>query len=367
MKRRFFLSALITASLGSPALAADQPAPPGIPVTIGKVMRHDMPSYLEGLGTVLAYNNVLIRPQIDGQLIKLAVKEGQDVHVGDLLFEIDPRAFQAALDQAIAKKAQDAALLANAKLDLARYTNLAERNYVAHQQLDATKAQVDQLQAAVAGDQAAIDSAKVTLGFTMIRSPIEGRVGIRTVDVGNIVHASDAVGLVTVTQLQPIHLLFSLPEDQLQNVLQASAKQSLAVTAVSRDGTKHLDDGSLDLVDNQVDQTTGMVKLRATLPNKSHSLWPGQFVNARLTLEKTPDVLTVPEAAIQRGQDKRFVFVVKDDATVEMRPVEVGRTSEGLTVVQSGLKDGETVVVSGQYRLQTGSHVEIRTAKADIR
>jgi len=364
MNRVFFLSILLTASLGPAVLAADPPAAPGIPVTVGKVMRRDMPTYLEGLGTVQAYNSVLIRPQVDGQLIRLAVKEGQEVHIGELLFEIDPRSFQAALDQAVAKKAQDLAQLANAKLDLQRYTNLADRNYVAHQQLDATHALVDQLQAAVAGDQAAIDSAKVTLGYTMIRSPIEGRVGIRAIDIGNIVHASDATGLVTLTQLQPIHLLFSLPEDQLQSVLQAGAQQGLAVTALSRDGQKHLDDGSLDLVDNQVDQTTGMVKLRATLPNKSHSLWPGQFVNARLTLEKLSGVLTVPEDAVQRGQDKRFVFVVKDDSTVEMRPLEIGPVSEGFAVVRSGLKEGEMVVVSGQYRLQAGSHVEIRTAKA---
>ncbi len=364
MNRVFFLSILLTASLGPAVLAADPPAAPGIPVTVGKVMRRDMPTYLEGLGTVQAYNSVLIRPQVDGQLIRLAVKEGQEVHIGELLFEIDPRSFQAALDQAVAKKAQDLAQLANAKLDLQRYTNLADRNYVAHQQLDATHALVDQLQAAVAGDQAAIDSAKVTLGYTMIRSPIEGRVGIRAIDIGNIVHASDATGLVTLTQLQPIHLLFSLPEDQLQSVLQAGAQQGLAVTALSRDGQKHLDDGSLDLVDNQVDQTTGMVKLRATLPNKSHSLWPGQFVNARLTLEKLSGVLTVPEDAVQRGQDKRFVFVVKDDSTVEMRPLEIGPVSEGFAVVRSGLKEGEMVVVSGQYRLQAGSHVEIRTGKA---
>lgn len=364
VRSRLFAAMLL---LGfNPVWAAPDPAsPPTVPVSVSKVVRRDIPTTLDGLGTVQAFNNVLIRPQIDGQLTRLAVKEGQDVHVGDLLFEIDSRPFQAALDQAIAKKGQDQAQLANAKLDLQRYSSLADRNYIAHQQLDATQAQVDQLTALVAGDQAAIESAKIMLGYTKIRSPIEGRVGIRSVDVGNIVHASDSNGLVVITQLQPIHLLFTLPEDQLANILPASSRQSLAVTAMSRDGLRHLDDGSLDLVDNQIDQTTGMVRLRATLPNQTRVLWPGQFVTARLTLEKIKDALVVPADAVQRGQQNRFVYVVKPDDTVEMRVIEVGASSDGVTLVKSGLQEGERVVVSGQYRLQAGSHVEIRTAKAD--
>jgi len=357
------LSILAVSLLSHATLAADQQqaAPP---VSVAKVMKRDMPTYAEGLGTVIAYNTVLIRSQVDGQLVRLAVKEGQDVKAGDLLFEIDPRLYQANYDQAVAKKAQDMAQLANAKLDLQRYTSLADKNYVARQQLDQTQAQVSQLQAAVAGDQAQIDSAKVTLGYTEIRSPIDGRVGIRNVDVGNIIHASDAVGLVTITQLQPIHLVFTLPEDQLQMVMQANAKQGLSVSAVSRDGSKRLDEGSLDLVDNQVDQSTGMVKLRATLPNKNRSLWPGQFVNARLALTTLNGVLAVPVDAIQRGPQNRFVYVVKDDSTVELRVVETGVVNEGMTVVTSGLKEGESVVISGQYRVQPGAKVAIQSGKA---
>jgi multidrug efflux system membrane fusion protein len=362
MTRADLLLSTIAALLLSHAALAADPSP--APVSVAKVTRRDVPTYLEGLGTVIAYNNVLIRSQVDGQLIRLAVKEGQDVHAGDLLFEIDPRIYQAAYDQAVAKKAQDQAQLANAKLDLQRYTSLADKNYVARQQLDATQAQVNQLQAAVAADQAAIDSTRTTLGYTQIRSPIDGRVGIRTIDVGNIVHANDAAGLVTVTQLQPIHLIFSLPEEQLQTILQANGKQALAVTAVSRDGSKRLDDGTLDLVDNQVDQTTGMVKLRATLPNKKLTLWPGQFVNARLALSTLSGVLTVPADAVQQGPKNRYVYVVKDDATAELRPVETGAVNEGQTVIANGLKEGETVVVSGQYRVQPGGKVEIRSPKA---
>jgi multidrug efflux system membrane fusion protein len=362
-RTRHLLSILAVPFFSCAALAAEPPQGPA-PVSVAKVAKRDLPTYLEGLGTVIAYNTVLIRSQVDGQLTKLAVKEGQDVKAGDLLFEIDPRLYQAAYDQAVGRKAQDAAQLANAKLDLQRYTNLADKNYVARQQLDATQAQVHQLEGAVASDQAAIDSAKVTLGYTQIRSPIDGRVGIRNIDVGNIIHAADATGLVTITQLQPIHLVFSLPEDHLQAIMQADAKHSPDVTAVSRDGTKRLDEGSLDLVDNMVDQTTGMVKLRATLPNKNRTLWPGQFVNARLALSPLSGVLTVPVDAIQRGPSNRFVYVVKDDSTVEMRTVETGAANEGVTVVTSGLKEGETVVTSGQYRVQPGGKVEIRGAKA---
>ena len=347
--------------LALPAAAASAEAPrPAVPVTVGKAVKRDLQTYLEGLGTVQAYNTVTIRAQIDGQLTKLAVKEGQEVKTGDLLFEIDPRPYQAAYDQAVAKKAQDQAQLANAKLDLQRYTQLAEKNYVAHQQLDSTKAQVAQLDAQVRGDEAAMAAAKVTLGYTAIRSPIDGRVGIRNVDVGNIVHANDATGLVAITQLKPIHVVFSLAEGNLQNLLKAERTASAPVTALSRDGV-HLDDGQLDLVDNQVDQATGMIRLRATLPNKASLLWPGQFINARLTLEKLSGVTTIPLEAIQRGTEGRSVFIVKPDNTVEQRPITIGTVSEGVVVVTKGVAEGETVVTSGQYRLESGSKVEIRS------
>ena len=359
MTRTVFLALFL--ALAGAANAADGPARPAVPVTVGKAVKRDLQTFLEGLGTVQAYNTVTIRPQVDGQLVRLAVKEGQDVKAGDLLFEVDPRPYRAAYDQAVAKKAQDQAQLTNAKLDLQRYTNLAEKNFIAHQQLDTTQAQVSQMEAAVKGDQAAIDAARVNLDYCSIRSPIEGRVGIRAVDVGNVVHASESTGLIVITQLQPIHLLFSLAESNLQSILQASSKSMPAVAAISRDGARHLDDGLLDLVDNQVDQTTGMVRLRATLPNKGHVLWPGQFVNARLTLEKLANVTTIPLDAIQRGPEGRSVFVVKNDGTVEQRPIQIGAVSEGVVVIIKGVAEGETVVTSGQYRLETGSKVDIRT------
>ena len=361
MNRSALFPVLLLLAAGS-AWATDAPDRPAVPVTVGKAVKRDLQTYLEGLGTVQAYNTVTIRPQVDGQLVKLAVKEGQTVHAGDLLFQIDPRPFQAVYDQAQAKKAQDQAQLANARLDLDRYTKLAEKNYIAHQQLDTTQAQVTQVEAAVKGDQAAIDAARVNLDYCSIRSPIEGRVGIRAIDVGNVVHASDETGLVVITQLQPIHLVFSLAEGNLQNILKAERGAEPPVSAISRDGSKHLDDGVLDLVDNQVDQTTGMVRLRATLPNKANLLWPGQFVNARMSLDKLAGVLTIPLDAIQRSTDGQSVFVVKADGTVEQRPVQLGTVSEGVAVVTKGVADGETVVTSGQYRLETGSKVEIRTA-----
>ena len=358
---RTALLSLFLLMVGGAAMASDSPTRPAVPVTVGKAVKRDLQTYLEGLGTVQAYNTVTIRPQVDGQLVKLTVKEGQTVHTGDLLFQIDPRPYQAVYDQAMAKKAQDQAQLANARLDLERYTKLADKNYIAHQQLDATHAQVNQLEAAVKGDQGAIDAARVNLDYCSIRSPIEGRVGIRTIDVGNVVHASDPAGLVVITQLQPIHLVFSLAEDNLQNILKAEHSAPPPVSAISRDGSKHLDDGVLDLVDNQVDQTTGMVRLRATLPNKANLLWPGQFVNARMTLDKLAGVLTIPVEAIQRGTEGRSVFIVKTDGTVEQRPIQIGPVSEGVAVVTKGVTDGETVVTSGQYRLETGSKVEIRS------
>ena len=349
------------------AAAADNAGPPAVPVSVAKAVRRNLPIYLQGLGTIQAYNTVTIRPQIDGQLIKLAVTEGQDVHTGDLLFVIDPRPFQAAFDQALAKKAQDEALLANARLDLQRYAQLVERNYVARQQLDTTQAQVNQLQAAVQGDDAAIESARVTLGYTSIRSPIDGRVGIRNVDVGNIVHASDGTGMLVITQIRPIFVIFTLPEAVLQRVLKAGSAGRLKVAAISRDGTQLLDDGTLDLVDNQVDQTTGTVRLRATLPNKAARLWPGQFVNARLEVEHLSAVLTVPIEAIQRGPQGSYAFVVKADGTVELRNVALGEVSEGVAVIANGIAEGETVVTAGQYRLQPGSRVELKPEQTTAR
>jgi membrane fusion protein, multidrug efflux system len=345
--------------------APKEPAAPAVPVTAALARRQDVPVYLQGLGTVQAYNAVTIRPQVDGQLRQLAFKEGQDVRTGDLLAQIDPRQYQAALDQAIAKKGQDEALLANAKNDLRRYTGLAEKNYVARQQLDQTRAQVNQLTAAVQGDEAAVENARVQLGYTSIRSPIDGRAGIRNVDVGNILHASDPGGIVIITQVHPISLLFTLPEEELPRVLEGMNKGRLNVEASSRDGKKLLDEGMLNLVDNQIDQTTGTVRLKATMPNKSGLLWPGQFVNARLRVQTLPQVVTIPSEAVQRGPDGPFAYVVKDDGTVEARKLSLTVVSEGTAAIESGISEGEKVVTAGQYRLQPGSRVEMKMAAGD--
>jgi multidrug efflux system membrane fusion protein len=337
---------------------------PAVPVTAALSSRQDVPVYLSGLGNVQAFNTVAIRPQVDGQLLQIAFKEGQEVHAGDVLVQIDPRTYQAALDQATAKKAQDEAQLANARIDLTRYTGLVEKNYVARQQLDATQAQVNQLQALVQGDAAAIENARVLLGYTTIKSPIDGKTGIRQVDVGNIVHASDATGIVVVTQVHPISVLFTLPESAVTQIAAAMGGGSLAVAVLSRDGNQQLDEGVLQLVDNQIDPATATVRLKATLPNKKGLLWPGQFVNVRLRVATLSKAMTIPVKAVQRGQQGAYAFVIKSDATVDMRKLTLGEVSDGVVVVEDGLQEGESVVTEGQYRLQPGTRVEAKVAAA---
>jgi multidrug efflux system membrane fusion protein len=349
---------------GANALAAD-PAPtavPAVPVSVAPASRADVPVFLTGLGAVQAYNSVTIRPQVDGQLKQISFTEGQEVHAGDLLAQIDPRSFQAALDQALAKKAQDQAQLANARADVQRYAGLVDRQFVARQQLDNARALAAQLEAAIQGDEAAIESARVTLGYTNIKSPIDGRAGIRQIDQGNIVHASDQTGIVVISQMHPISVIFTLPEDAVQRVNKAMSAGPLKVQALSRDGKQNLGEGALALVDNQIDQSTGTVRLKANLPNTDGSLWPGQFVNARLMVETRKQVLTVPASAILRGQQGAYAYVAKGDGTVEARPLTVGFSNETLAVIDSGLNDGDVVVTSGQYRLQQGAHIQIKPA-----
>jgi multidrug efflux system membrane fusion protein len=340
---------------------------PSIPVTVAAASRQDVPVFLVGLGNVQAFNTVTVRAQIDGQLQKIAFKEGQDVHVGDLLAQIDPRTYQAALDQAVAKKAEDEAQLANARLDLQRYAGLVEKNYVARQQLDTTQALVAQLTATVQGDQAAIENARVLLGYTSITAPIEARTGIRLVDVGNIVHAADAGGIVVLTQLHPIAVVFTLPEDSVPRLLKAMKDGALPVSALSRDGQQRFDQGVLELVDNQIDQTTGTVRLKAIMPNHDGLLWPGQFVNAKVLLETLKNKITVPVNAIQRGPQGAFGFVVTQDGTVDVRKLTLGEISEGLAVIEGGIGDGERVVTAGQFRLQQGTHVQVATTAESAR
>jgi multidrug efflux system membrane fusion protein len=329
-----------------------------VAVVAGTVTQKDVPVFLNGLGTVQAFNTVTVRVRVDGQLEKVAFTEGQDVRTGDLLAKIDAAPFQAQLEQAEAKKSQDEAQLANARVQLARNAALLEQKILSQQDYDAQKTLVDQFDAAVKADQAAIDSAKVQLAYTTINSPIDGRTGIRLIDQGNIVRASDANGLVTITQLRPISVVFTLPEQTLNGIHEQMALGELTVLALDRDNKTVLGEGQLAVIDNQIDTTTGTIKLKATFPNQDLRLWPGQFVNARLLLTTRKGGIVVPVSVIQRGPDGSFAFVIREDLSVEVRPVKVAQTEGGQVLVDEGLRPGERVVVQGQYRLQAGSRVK---------
>lgn len=346
---------------GSAAAAAPQAAPPpAVPVEAAAARRRDVPVYLTGLGTVQALNTVTVKSRVDGQLQTVAFQEGQHVTAGQTLAQIDPRPFQAALDQAKATKAKDEAQLANAQLDLTRFENL--KQYATAQSVDTQKALIAQIQAQIEGDQAAIDNAATQLSYTTITSPLNGRTGIRLVDQGNIVHATDTGGLVVITQLHPITVIFTLPEEDLPEISAQMAKGPMTVFADTRGDDKPLDQGTLQLVDNQIDQATGTIRLKATFPNKADQLWPGQYVDVRLLLRTEQNVVTVPTTAIQRGPDGLYVYAVKPDATVELRPVGIGQITDGAAVVETGLDAGASVVTAGQYRLQPGTRVQIREA-----
>jgi len=335
-----------------------------IPVEAAVAATADVPVYFGGLGTVQAFNTVNVKTRVDGQIQTVAFTEGQKVKRGDLLVQIDPRPYKATYDQAVAKKAQDEAQLGNAKLDLDRYTQLAKSNFSTRQQLDTQTALVAQLTAAIRADTGAIDAAKIQLDYTSIVSPIDGVAGIRQVDIGNIVHASDATGIVVVTQLQPISIVFTLPEEERQQVADAMAAGPVTVTALARDGTTELDRGNVLLIDNQIDQGAGTMRLKATFPNAKNALWPGQFVNMRLLLKTQQNVLTIPSAAVNRGPAGFYAYVVKPDSTVDMRGIKVGQDINDITVVEEGLTAGERVVTGGQYRLQPGAHVAVNPPKS---
>jgi multidrug efflux system membrane fusion protein len=300
-----------------------------------------------------------VTARVDGELQKIAFEEGKTVNKGDLLAQIDPRPFQAALELSLAAKAKDEAQLQSAKADLERYVTLAPENLASKQILDAQRATVAGLEAQIKGDQASIDNARTQLQYTTIASPIQGRTGIRRVDVGNNVRATDTGGIVVVTQLQPISLIFTLPEDALSVVGNALSAGTVTVEAMSRDGSAELDRGTVTLIDNQIDQTTGTIRLKAVFPNPHNKLWPGQYIDARVLVRTDKSALTIPAAAVQRGPDGMFTYVVKDDSTVEMRPLKVGEESGSLMVVQDGIIEGERVVTSNQYRLQPGAHVKV--------
>jgi multidrug efflux system membrane fusion protein len=343
-----------------PAKAQAPSVARAVPVQVAAAVRADVPVYLPGLGNVQAFNTVTIRTQVDGQIQKIAFTEGQDVKSGDLLVQIDPRPFQATLDQAVAKKAQDEAQLANARHDLERYMKLAPSNSVSQQIAETQKALVAQLEATVRGDQAAIDFAAVQLGFTSITSPLDGRLGIRLVDQGNIVHTTDTTGVVVVTQLQPISVIFTLPEDNLPEITRELATGTLRVVAYSRDKKTKLDEGTLSVIDNEIDVTAATIRLKATFPNADYTLWPGQFVNAQLLLRIQRNVVTVPSTAVQRGAQGLFAYAIKPDSTVELRWLKVGKLDTKTAVIEEGIQEGERVVTSGQYQLQPGTHVDVR-------
>jgi multidrug efflux system membrane fusion protein len=329
-----------------------------IPVVVGSVAQGDVPLYLSGLGTVQAYNTVSIKSRVDGELVKILFKEGQDVKIGDVLAVIDPRPYDANYKQALATKAKDESLLSNARRDLVRDQGLIGKQFVSPQTLDTQQALVDQYVAQVASDQATIDYNKTQLDYTSITSPINGRTGIRNVDIGNIIHAADTTAFVTITQIHPITVIFTLPADNLPSVAKNLGAGSLQVVAFGRDNVTALAKGSLDLVDNQIDQTTGMVRLKATFPNDDGALWPGQFVNTSVLVSTRHNGLTVAATVIQHGPKGDFVWVVKPDKTVEMRDVTVAQTQNNVALIDKGLAAGEQVVVDGQYRLQSGSKIE---------
>ena len=332
-----------------------------VPVTVAAAQRQDVPIMLDAIGTVQAFNTITVRAQVDGQLLEIAFREGQMVRQGDLLARIDPRSYQAALDQAVAKKAQDEALLANARLDLQRYTALARNEGVSRQQQDTQRATVAQNEAIVASDQALIDSARTQLSFTTIRSPIDGRVGLRLVDQGNLLRSGDATGIVTVSQLQPIAVTFTLPQQEIGRVLEALGRGGVPVQALRPAGGGAGNAapimGELLTIDSAVDATTGTIKLKATFGNEDGRLWPGAFVSTRLRIDTVPNAVTVPLVAVQRGPDGAFAFVLKDDQTVEQRPLQLGVLTASEAVVRRGVEPGEKVVTSGALRLTTGATV----------
>jgi multidrug efflux system membrane fusion protein len=334
-----------------------------VPVLAIAARLADVPVYLDGVGTAKALNTVTVRPQVDGKLMKIAFKEGQEVTQGSVIAKIDPTIYQAQYDITVAKKAQDEATLANAKLDLERYTRLAASNAVQKQQVDTQKATVDQLIAQTQSDQASINNAKANLDYTDVVAPLTGLTGLRLVDEGNIVHASDTTGIVVITQIKPIAVLFNLPQQQLPDLNRGMAQGQLPVQAIAADGITVLDGGKVVVISNQVDQTTGTVQLKGEFPNSKVQLWPGQFVNIRVLINTLHQGVVVPTAAVQRGPDGTFVYVVKDDNTVSVRPVTVQQQDDVQAVIASGLTAPERVVTTGFGRLADGTKVEVASAE----
>jgi multidrug efflux system membrane fusion protein len=353
---------MVTGALLAPrATLAQESAPPSaaVPVSVATVTRQDVPLWLRGLGTVQAFYSVQLRTQVDGTLLQVPVTEGQEVKQGDLLAVIDPKPYQAALDAAAAKKQQDQADLVNAKQDLARYTSLARQDFASRQQVDTQITLVNHLGAAIAGDDAQIEAARLNLGYSSITAPFAGRVGLRTVDPGNFVRAAEATSLMPLSQIRPIAVTFTVPQDALPAVQDALRKGAPPVEAYSSDDTTELDRGTLLTVDNAIDSTTGTIKLKATFPNAASHLWPGQFVNTRLLLGTATGVLTVPSQAVLHGQDRLYAYVVNPDRTASVQTVQIKRDDGTLAIITQGLTEGQLVVTDGQSRLVAGRHVTV--------
>ena len=351
-------------SLAAPKTTARPPAPP-TPISFAVARTGDIPLYLNGLGSVTAFYTVTVRTRIDGQLMQVTVKEGQSVLKGQLLAEIDARPFEVQLEQAEGQQARDQALLRNARLDLERYQLLLKQDAIPKQQLDTQVSAVAQFEGVVKFDQGAIDAAKLQILYTKITAPTSGRIGLRQVDPGNMVHAADPNGLLVITQVQPITVVFTIPEDNLPPVLRKlRGGARLRVDAFARDNTTKLSTGVLDTIDNQIDPTTGTSKLKAIFANNDNMLFPQQFVNARLLLDTEHDKVLIPTAAIQRGQQGTFVYLVRPNDTVEIRKIELGITEGEDTVVESGLEAGDKVVTEGSDKLQTGSKVIVAGERA---
>ena len=372
MKKKIVVPALLVAALAAGGLlyfshfrplakVEAEPTPPTVPIVAGTVTQHDVPIYLSGVGTVIAYNTDIVRAQIQGQIISINFTEGQTVHAGDLLAQIDPRPYQALIDQYTGNLERDQAQLKNAEANLTRYTTLGNKGWATPQLVETQQAQVGELQAAIKTDQALIDAAKVQLSYTRLTSPIDGVVGIRQIDVGNIISPSNTNGLVVVTQLDPISLIFTLPETNLPQIQQQEeeTKTPLKVIAYNQDNTMKLDEGQLGLVNNEILQTTGSIQLKANFANKAKRLWPGELVNARLLVDTRHNGLTVPAAVVQQGPKGPYAYVVNPDSTVAIRPIKVAQITDGQALIDSGLKADEQVVVDGQYKLQPGTHVRL--------
>ncbi|GIQ76716.1 efflux RND transporter periplasmic adaptor subunit [Bradyrhizobium sp. RD5-C2] len=336
---------------------------PAVPVKIAPVEKADFPVYLTGLGTVQAFNTVQVRTRVDGQITRIAFKEGQFVKAGDTLIEIDPRPYQATLDQAKAKKAQDEANIANANLDLQRYTKLGE--FATRQQLDTQRSTVAQLTAQIAADDAAIFNAQTQVDYATVKSPIDGIVGLRLVDIGNIVNASAQTGIVTITQIEPITVIFTAPEDQLPDIKAALAVAPPKTIALTTDGKRVLSTGTLALINNQVDTTSGTVRLKAVFDNKDHALWPGQSVSTRLLVRTLKDATVVPDDAVQHGTEGLYAYSVNQENKAELRKLKVSQSIDGKSVIEDGLSPGQQVITAGQYKVSPGTLVTTAVASSD--